>query len=329
MARYRSTPKKSEEEKRNLKVDPRRIPEWEAELESIRNHFRRFSLSEIVSAATLIQKMRERFHLDGYSDREREQKAFERWKNTLTVDELIRMSNDYSAPSWLRERKGNVPGYFTSRGRDENMVEGIRSVLKVTNDYLAESKVKGVTNSFWVSVFTSKVRVEEVRRMEQQKAEYLALSHGIPKIEDALRLLAEVHSESIKYATRAAQIKERLSIAGEKKEALERFDAKHGKAFAKAAAADNQTRSRATSLKRIVKKTKDCPYCGANLGASPHLDHIYPVTKGGLSIVENLVWCCSTCNGLKSDKGLMQFLKERGLSIEQTLTRLHAIGKHI
>lgn len=313
MARYRSIHKKSEEEKRNLKVDPSRIPEWEAELESIRNHFRQFNLSEIASAADLIHG----FFIDRspYHDQSEDVKSFEKWKNALSIDNLIWMSKDRLAPNFLRKMG------------DRNIAEEIQSKLKQTERYLAECKTKGVTDSFWVSVFTSKLDVGEVRRMEQQKAEYLALSHEIPKIENALKLLAEVHSQSHKYATRMSQIQSQLLLAEEKKEALERFDAKHGKAFAKAAAADNQTRIRATSLKRIVKKTKDCPYCGAELGANPHLDHIYPVSKGGLSIVENLVWCCATCNGLKTDKGLMQFLK--GLSIEQTLTRLHSIGKHV
>jgi len=92
---------------------------------------------------------------------------------------------------------------------------------------------------------------------------------------------------------------------------------------------DNQTRGRAASIKCLVKKTKDCPYCGADLGADPHMDHIYPVSKGGLSIIENLVWCCSSCNSLKADKGLVQFLKVRGVHIEQVISRLHSLGKHV
>ncbi|MBS0151006.1 MAG: HNH endonuclease [Nitrospira sp.] len=120
-----------------------------------------------------------------------------------------------------------------------------------------------------------------------------------------------------------------MFLAKEKQAAIERFETKHGKAFAKAAAADGQTRMRATSLKRLVKKTPDCPYCGAVLGTDPHLDHIYPLAKGGLSIVINLVWCCSACNSLKADNGLVQFLMERGLPIEPVLSRLHSLGKHI
>ncbi len=318
MPRYRSNHKRTEEEKRNLKVDPKRIPEWEAEIESIRARFQRFNLPKISSAATLIQEMREKLHLGRYSyDRERERQTLDGWKKNLTVDSLIRMSTDYSAPEFLRS------------GVEENIVDKIRFTLEQTERQLAECRAKGVTGSFWVSVFTSKVDVDTVKRWEQQKTEYLSYSREISKIVDALRLLEEVRSESREYASRMSQIQERLWLAEEKKGAIERFEAKHGKAFAKAAAVDNKTRSRATSLKRLVKKTKDCPYCGSNLGTDPHLDHIYPVSKGGLSIVENLVWCCSACNAVKTDKGLMQFLKERGLSIERTLSQLHSLGKHV
>ncbi|MEK7761486.1 MAG: HNH endonuclease [Nitrospirota bacterium] len=317
MPRYRSTIRRTEEEKRNLKVDLRRIPEWEAELESIRDHFRRFNLSQIVSAASLVLEMRRNLAMRrDFSLEEYNQPKFERWKNTLTVDRLIRLTRDYSVPDFF------LPDNVTIVGK-------IRSVLYERERDLASCKTHGVTDSYWVSVFTSKLHVDQMKLAEERTAQALAWSREIPRIEDALRLLSEVHSESLKFADRMSQIEKCLSLAAEKQAAIERFEAKHGRAFAKAAAADNQTRSRATSLKRLVKKTKDCPYCGADLDANPHLDHIYPVSKGGLSIVVNLVWCCSTCNGLKTDKGLMQFLKERGVSIDEALSRLHSLGKHV
>lgn len=318
MPRYRTTSRRTEEQKIKLNVDLRRIPEWEAELKSmhecIHNRFRLFSLPEILSAATLIYQHSHiiyEYSPSGYSAFGK----FDEWKNTLTVDKLIGLSSDYSAPDFLR--------YGAA------IVEKIRSVLKETEDYLSETPARGVTNSFWISMFTSKVEVRTVHMWEEQRAKYVALSREIPKIESAIRLLGNVYSQSREYVTRVREIEKQLALAEEKRAAIDRFEAKHGKALAKGAAADNKTRKRVTNLKVVVKKTKDCPYCGGELGVEPHLDHIYPVTKGGLSIVENLIWCCSTCNGLKSDKGLMQFLKEQGFPIDQTLTRLHSLGKHV
>ncbi|AAP99078.1 MULTISPECIES: HNH endonuclease [Prochlorococcus] len=43
---------------------------------------------------------------------------------------------------------------------------------------------------------------------------------------------------------------------------------------------------------------KRCIYCG---NASESIDHILPRSKGGLSITENCVPACLSCNGKKSD----------------------------
>jgi 5-methylcytosine-specific restriction endonuclease McrA len=41
-----------------------------------------------------------------------------------------------------------------------------------------------------------------------------------------------------------------------------------------------------------------CIYCG---GPSEHLDHIYPLSKGGLHCVSNLAPACAPCNLTKRD----------------------------
>ena len=59
--------------------------------------------------------------------------------------------------------------------------------------------------------------------------------------------------------------------------------------MARAAAADQKVRAEIGSFRNLVSKTENCPYCGGKLGENPHLDHIYPVSKGGLNSEENLV----------------------------------------
>lgn len=51
----------------------------------------------------------------------------------------------------------------------------------------------------------------------------------------------------------------------------------------------------------LVKKIMEnpCSYCGAQ---SEHLDHIYPLAKGGRHCLENLAASCAKCNLSKSDK---------------------------
>ena len=316
MPRYRSPRKRTDEEQMKLKVDLRLVPEWEAELKSMTESFHnrlQISLSKISSAANLIHEMLRKTDTDlsRTVDWECEQQKLEQWKDSLTADNLLFFDT-------LN---------YEQRGR--SMVGKIRASLKEAEDTLVRIKASGVTDSRWVSFFTGKWDVETVQSWETARAKYLALSREIPRIENAIRILEEAVSLSRDYATRTSPLRDQLSLAEEKRAAIERFEAKHGKALAKAATADKKTRKRVTSLKSLVKKTNDCPYCGGDLGVDPHLDHIYPVAKGGLSIVENLVWCCSTCNILKSDKGLMQFLKDQCFPIEQTLARLHSLNKHV
>ena len=64
-----------------------------------------------------------------------------------------------------------------------------------------------------------------------------------------------------------------------------------------------------TANLRNFIKTRDnhtCRYCPVSLVAEPHLllevDHIVPVSKGGLSAPDNLQTLCWRCNRTKSNK---------------------------
>jgi HNH endonuclease len=48
-----------------------------------------------------------------------------------------------------------------------------------------------------------------------------------------------------------------------------------------------------------------CEYCRmhqALQGATFHVEHILPTSRGGTSELENLAWCCPSCNLSKSDR---------------------------
>lgn len=54
-----------------------------------------------------------------------------------------------------------------------------------------------------------------------------------------------------------------------------------------------------------------CAYCGCNLNESgKHLDHIVPLSKGGLHTANNVHWTCPTCNLSKGDKLEDEWLKK-------------------
>ncbi len=48
-----------------------------------------------------------------------------------------------------------------------------------------------------------------------------------------------------------------------------------------------------------------CEYCRmhqALQGATFHLEHVVPASRGGLAELDNLAWCCPSCNLRKSDR---------------------------
>ena len=101
----------------------------------------------------------------------------------------------------------------------------------------------------------------------------------------------------------------------------------------KARAASNvlETRRLAQSERKKLNKQlallNCCPYCAKGLSSDAHLDHIYPVSKGGLSRPANLIFVCSACNVKKRDSTLRSFIEETGLDTIAIHERLTSLGK--
>ena len=57
------------------------------------------------------------------------------------------------------------------------------------------------------------------------------------------------------------------------------------------------------------------------------LDHIHPVSKGGLSTAQNLVFICSDCNRKKSAQTLNQFIMSENLERDALFVVLGKLGK--
>ena len=96
----------------------------------------------------------------------------------------------------------------------------------------------------------------------------------------------------------------------------------------RAAAASNTTETRhvGAAVRRELIRQPWCPYCGGQLGADPHADHIYPVSKGGRSVPKNMVYVCARCNGMKRNLTLAVFIRKFSLdrtAIEGRLEQLH------
>lgn len=51
-----------------------------------------------------------------------------------------------------------------------------------------------------------------------------------------------------------------------------------------------------------------CIYCGK---PSESIDHVFPLSRGGMSVTENCVPACLSCNGLKSDDNVFDWYRRQ------------------
>lgn len=101
---------------------------------------------------------------------------------------------------------------------------------------------------------------------------------------------------------------------------------------ARAAYKENKVRSQVSKYRNDFGQQKNklnsCPYCGTILNQSDaHLDHIYPVSKGGLSVRKNLVFVCPTCNQKKGNMTLRNFITKFQLDLHLIYERLDKLSK--
>lgn len=150
------------------------------------------------------------------------------------------------------------------------------------------------------------------------------------EIERLQTLLAKFrHGYDLNKYRSAYETHERLTRIQTHISQKERKDTKRKTDRAVIAAYKGKSRSLADQIKSELREQTNidshCPYCGGDMGDDPHCDHVYPVSKGGLSTPQNMVYVCSDCNLKKTALTLTQFIKKYGfrrLEIEQRLEKL-------
>lgn len=121
------------------------------------------------------------------------------------------------------------------------------------------------------------------------------------------------------------EIQKRMTILQKEKDKLHEIRAR-------AASNELETRAQAKRLRSDLEKQlrilNFCPYCESPLDSgNAHLDHIYPVSKGGQSTKKNLVYVCSPCNLKKKMHTLRVFVRDSGYDFDRIAARLEALGK--
>ena len=104
--------------------------------------------------------------------------------------------------------------------------------------------------------------------------------------------------------------------------------------IARLSAIDKKTRETSnTIVSQIRNENPDsfsCPYCLKQTQKNnAEVDHIIPVSNGGLNVRNNLVLVCKECNQKKRDKSIVEFCVVNNIKIESLYERLKKIGKKI
>jgi 5-methylcytosine-specific restriction endonuclease McrA len=103
---------------------------------------------------------------------------------------------------------------------------------------------------------------------------------------------------------------------------------------AKLAGYEGKSREKGSAIISKIKKSAhasyDCPYCENKLiSDNGHVDHINPISNGGLSVERNMVLVCADCNLRKGSLSLRRFSKKYGLDFNEICDTLEQMGKWI
>jgi 5-methylcytosine-specific restriction endonuclease McrA len=92
----------------------------------------------------------------------------------------------------------------------------------------------------------------------------------------------------------------------------------------------NVGKSIMAKMKADIKAPYHCPYCKKKTPKTKiHVDHINPISNGGLSVERNLVPVCADCNLQKRDLSLRAFSRKSKLDFESICDTLESMGKFI
>jgi 5-methylcytosine-specific restriction endonuclease McrA len=317
--------------KANLKLDKLNINEKDrlaalnARLEEIKINFQRISVEEIKNLKYIFTDLKIYSGYGPTTRRKIEKRLLantENWFKDLNVDKLMRILRTNLVEDEIKRKKFN-----------QYSVSQIESRITSRKTQLQSLIAKGNNVDFFTSILGGKNkeltdRYELIRNLpiwieEDNKQLILARERerNTKELAELIDIAKEFNNEILVIDKEIAKIK---SDAFQRNKASI-LDAK----LSKAAKVDNKIREDVQRIKTKIHATELCPYCSDPLTKEKHLDHIYPVSKGGLNIKENLLYCCSKCNIIKSDKGLREFCRLRNINFIELVDRLERMGKHI
>jgi len=91
--------------------------------------------------------------------------------------------------------------------------------------------------------------------------------------------------------------------------------------------ANARTTTTKQELSTLIESTGECFWCSKPLDSEYHIDHFYPISRGGDNSIENLVVSCPHCNLSKGAKDPLEFAKLIGkdLAKEEALLNYYLL----
>lgn len=168
------------------------------------------------------------------------------------------------------------------------------------------AKTYAAKNKERIAEYQKQYRVENTARLRDSRAKYVAREEFLVEERARRKNLREREPGRIKEDKRREYLE---NIDRYKKSALSYRNSDKGKVIAVEASARYRSKRDEASdgtitveTLRLLKEVQGdrCAYCLADLSklarSNVHLDHIYPISKGGLHSITNIVWSCAECN---------------------------------
>lgn len=165
--------------------------------------------------------------------------------------------------------------------------------------------------------------ITEIERLQTEKARFWRELMDRSPLNDPNRPCAMSLPE-------LERLKRNLSILDQHKDKIARRSVRRAKEERREALASahlSKSRSKAVSTKKMLLVEQVCPYCGSDVSDGLHADHIYPLSLGGLSTFDNMVYVCDSCNLKKGSQTLREFIVAAGLDFNAVCERLKKAGK--
>ncbi len=269
---------------------------------------------------------------------------------SLIVRKAVDKENEaITAENVLIEKANNAANLNRHRYRDD-ILQPAESAYYALNRDLQMYAVSIVGRLFKDTILYNNVRyvnskhsLEIIKKHQASFADLQLKKAGLPPEINRRKLtLKSPPAEHGEF--KIAGIKMQVSFKNLQKNTLDQIIAKKVAEIAankeairslkgRAEANDASTRYSARVVRRKLRDTQlltlpNCPYCDdVMLVDDMHLDHIYPVSKGGRSSQKNLVFVCSACNLQKGTMTINKFVDQTGGDMSAIHRRLSLLEK--